>query len=110
MVDHAYRRIREGNPASFFGMVYVLESVSVALATRGAGAVAERLGLPKEAFTYLNSHGALDQSHMRFFEALVNGFEDAGDKSAVLEMAREVFALFGAMFASIDLEPVDVAA
>jgi hypothetical protein len=110
MVDHAYSRIREGNAASFFGMVFVLESVSVALATRGAGAVAERLGLPEEAFTYLNSHGALDQSHMRYFEKLVNGFEDPGDKLAVLEMAREIFGLFGAMFASIDLEHVDVAA
>ncbi|MCB2067864.1 MAG: AMP-binding protein, partial [Erythrobacter sp.] len=31
MVDHAYRTINEGNPVCFFGMVYVLESVSVAL-------------------------------------------------------------------------------
>lgn len=110
MVDHAYARIREENAASFFGMVYVLESVSVALATRGAGAVAERLGLPSEAFSYLNSHGALDQSHMHFFEDLVNGFADDGDKLAVRGMAREIFGLFGAMFASIELERVDVAA
>jgi pyrroloquinoline quinone (PQQ) biosynthesis protein C len=110
MVDHAYARIRTGNPVSFFGMVYVLESVSVALASRGAGAVAERLGLPPEAFTYLTSHGALDQSHMRFFEGLVNAFDDASDKVAVQSMAGDIFALFGAMFASIELEPIDVAA
>lgn len=110
MVDHAYARIREGNAVAFFGMVYVLESVSVALATRGAGAVAKRLGLPPEAFTYLNSHGALDQSHVRFLENLVNRFEDESDRAAVIGMAREIFGLFGAMFASIDMEPVDVAA
>ena len=81
MVEHAYRRVRESNPVSFFGMVYVLESVSVALASRGAGAVAQRLGLPPQAFTYLTSHGALDQAHMRFFEVLVNWFEDEGDEA-----------------------------
>ncbi len=110
MVDHAYAKIRTGNPVSFFGMVYVLESVSVALASRGAGAVAERLGLPPEAFTYLTSHGALDQSHMRFFETLVNGFASEPDKAAVRDMARAMFGLFGAMFAAIELEPASVAA
>ena len=72
--------------------------------------MAERLGLPPEAFTYLNSHGALDQSHMRYLEGLLNDLEDEADRSAVVEMAREIFGLFGAMFASIDMEPVDVAA
>lgn len=103
MVDHAYARIERGNPVAFFGMVYVLESVSVALAQRGASAVAERLGLPPEAFTYLTSHGALDQHHMAFFAQLVNGLPDE-DGFAILSMAREMFALFGAVFASIDLE------
>ena len=65
---------------------------------------------PPEALTYLNSHGALDQSHMRFLEGLVNTFEDNSDRTAVIGMAREIFGLFGAMFASIDMEPVDVAA
>jgi acyl-CoA synthetase (AMP-forming)/AMP-acid ligase II len=110
MVDHAYARIRTANPASFFGMVYVLESVSVALATHGAGAIAARLGLPPQAFSYLTSHGALDQSHMRFFENLVNGLGDEADRSAIRTMARDIFALFGAMFAAIPLEPFDVAA
>ncbi|MXO58387.1 AMP-binding protein [Altererythrobacter salegens] len=104
MVDHAYGRIAADDPVAFFGMVYVLESVSVALATRGAGAVAERLGLPPQAFTYLTSHGALDQSHMKFFAGLVNGFGEA-DMASVRRMAREMFALFGGMFAAIDLEP-----
>jgi acyl-CoA synthetase (AMP-forming)/AMP-acid ligase II len=105
MVDHAYARIRAGDPVSFFGMVYVLESVSVALASRGASAVAERLGLPPQAFTYLTSHGSLDQSHMRFFEHLVNGLGTPGDQQSILTMAREMFGLFGGMFAAIEMEP-----
>ncbi|HTN15904.1 MAG TPA: AMP-binding protein [Sphingomonadaceae bacterium] len=110
MVDHAYRRIREGNPVAFFGMVYVLESVSVALAQRGASAVAENLGLPPQAFTYLTSHGALDQQHMAFFARLVNSFADPADRAAVVQMAKEMFGLFGGVFASVALEPVHEAA
>lgn len=110
MVAHAYDRIGTGNPVSFFGMVYVLESVSIALAQRGASAVATRLGLPPEAFTYLTSHGALDQEHMKFFAALVNGFDRAGDRGAVTQMAKDMFGLFGGVFASIDLEDYDAAA
>ncbi|MFD2577693.1 AMP-binding protein [Novosphingobium colocasiae] len=110
MVAHAYDRIDNGNPVSFFGMVYVLESVSVALAQRGASAVAERLGLPPQAFTYLTSHGALDLDHMHFFTDLVNRLDDPGDRAAIIGMAQDMFCLFGNVFASIDLEALDVAA
>jgi pyrroloquinoline quinone (PQQ) biosynthesis protein C len=82
----------------------------VALASKGASAVAERLGLPQQAFTYLTSHGTLDQSHMRFFAKLVNGLTDETDREAITNMAREMFALFGGVFASIELEPVHEAA
>ncbi len=110
MVDHAYHRIASGNPIAFFGMVFVLESVSVALAQRGASAVAERLGLPSQAFTYLTSHGALDQEHMLFFANLVNGLTDPADRAAITTMAQEMFGLFGAMFAAIPMETAHVAA
>lgn len=107
MVAHAYDTIRHGNPVAFFGMVYVLESVSVALASRGAGAVAERLGLPPQAFTYLTSHGALDQDHMVFFAGLVDALAHEEDRAAITQMARDMFALFGGMFAGLDLEAED---
>jgi len=110
MVAHAYRRIETGNAMAFFGMVYVLESVSVALATRGASAVAKNLGLPPQAFTYLTSHGSLDQDHMAFFADLVNRLDDPDDRTAIVTMAKEIFALFGGVFASIDMEPARDAA
>uniref|UniRef100_UPI0035AD7E21 iron-containing redox enzyme family protein n=1 Tax=Novosphingobium sp. TaxID=1874826 RepID=UPI0035AD7E21 len=97
-------------PVAFFGMVYVLESVSVALATRGAGAVAKNLGLPPQAFTYLTSHGSLDQEHMRFFADLVNGLDSAADRQAIVQMAKDMFGLYGGVFASVDLENPRVAA
>jgi len=110
MVAHAYDRIANGNAMAFFGMVYVLESVSVALATRGASAVAKNLGLPPQAFTYLTSHGALDQEHMAFFARLVNGLADPADRDAILTMAKEMFGLFGGVFASVELEDTHASA
>lgn len=104
MVDHAYRTIGEGNAAAFFGMVYVLEGTSILLAQAGADALASSLGLPPEAFTYLTSHGALDQDHMRFFETLVNDLDDADDEAAIIAMANAMFDLFGGVFAAIPME------
>lgn len=104
MVAHAYERIESGNALAFFGMVYVLESVSVAFATRGASAVARNLGLPQQAFTYLTSHGSLDQEHMVYFADLVNRLERPDDRCAIIAMAQDMFGLFGGVFASINLE------
>lgn len=110
MVAHAYDSIRNGNPASFFGMVYVLEGTSIALAANGAAAVQSALGLPPEAFTYLTSHGALDLDHMKFFEALMNRTEDPADQEAIVAMADDMFRLFAGVFASISMEDYDEAA
>jgi pyrroloquinoline quinone (PQQ) biosynthesis protein C len=109
MVDFAYRTIREGNPAAFFGMVYVLEGTSVAMASHGAGSVQAALGLPDNAFRYLTSHGVLDQDHMVFFETLMNRIDDPGDQAAIIDMANAMFGLFGGLFASIELEAQHVA-
>lgn len=110
MVDHAYETIRNGNPAAFFGMVFVLEGTSVAMASHGASAVQQRLGLPKTAFRYLNSHGALDLDHMKFFEGLMNRIDEPADQAAIIAMAKDMFRLFGGMFAAIELEGVRDAA
>jgi acyl-CoA synthetase (AMP-forming)/AMP-acid ligase II len=109
MVRHAYDRIRNGNPVALFGMIYVLEGTSIAMATQGAEAVRAKLGLPAEAFRYLTSHGALDQEHMRFFERLMDCIDDPDDRQAILDMAGDMFRLFGAVFGSIALE-ADLAA
>jgi len=102
MVRHIYQRVGKDNPASIFGMVFVLEGTSVALATRGAAAIQASLGLPDAAFTYLTSHGELDQEHLRFFARLMNAIKDDADRRAIVAMAREMFGLFADMFRSID--------
>ncbi len=110
MIAFAYDTIRHGNPAAFFGMVFVLEGTSIAFAQQGAEAVQASLGLPPAAFRYLTSHGALDQEHMVFFEGLMNRIDDPADRIAIVAMAKAMFGLFGGMFAAIPMEAIDVAA
>src|SRR3546814_124927 len=107
MVSYAYDTISRRNPVGFFGMVLVLEGSSVALATEAAGVIEHSLGLPRAAFSYLLSHGELDQSHIGFYEGLMNRLSDAGDQDAVIHAARQFYRLYGAIFASLRVpEPV----
>jgi pyrroloquinoline quinone (PQQ) biosynthesis protein C len=101
MVAFAYDYIRDTNPMGFFGMVFVLEGTSARLAGEGASALAASLGLPPECFSYLSSHGALDQDHLAFFQRLMDDVEDPCDQAAIIEMAKAIFALFADVFRSI---------
>lgn len=101
MIDHAYATIRTVNPMAFFGMVFVLEGTSVQLATQGAEAVRASLGLPPQAFSYLTSHGSLDQSHMVFFQGLMDRVDDPADQDAIVAMAKQMFVLFADVFRAI---------
>jgi heme oxygenase len=109
MVRHVYESIANVNPVCVFGMVFVLEGTSVALATRGAAAIQASLDLPDTAFTYLSSHGELDQEHLRFFARLMNSIDDREDRRAIVTMARQMYGLFADLFRSIDLGVRDAA-
>lgn len=101
MVAYAYHQVDRGNPVGFLGMVHVLEGTSTALATHAADTLRGALGLPPEAFSYLNSHGTLDISHVAFFEGLVNRLTDPADQQAVLHVARMMYKLYGDVFRSL---------
>jgi len=101
MVSYAYDTIARGNPVGFFGMVLVLEGTSVALATRAANTIQTSLGLPRNAFSYLLSHGDLDVEHAGFFEGLMNRLDDPGDKQAVIHAARRFYVLYGDIFRTL---------
>lgn len=101
MVAYAYDSVMRNNPVSFFGMVFVLEGTSTALATQAAESISESLNLPKKCFSYLTSHGALDISHMEFFKKLMNKIDDAKDQEAIIHMARRMFVLYANMFRSL---------
>jgi len=101
MVAYVYDYIARRNPVGFFGMVHVLEGTSQALATHAAQVIRSRLGLPPEAFTYLTSHGTLDQEHVRFFAGLMDRLETPADRDAVTHVARTVFRLYGDVFRAL---------
>lgn len=103
MVAYLYDRINRGNPAAFFGMVQVLEGTSIELATPLGEAIQKQLKLPNQAFSYLYSHGALDQEHFEFFRNLMNSITDPDDQQAIIGAARMVYRLYGDMLHSIPL-------
>lgn len=97
MVAYAYDLVNRGNPAGFFGMVFVLEGTSVALALTAADRIQQTLGLPDTAFSYLRSHGTLDQEHTKHLANLLEAMEPA-DQAEVIRCARVFFRLYGAIF------------
>ena len=101
MVAYAYHQIDRLNPVGFFGMVFVLEGTSTALATNAAEVIQKSLNLPSSAFSYLTSHGSLDLAHVKFFENLMNQLTDEKDKEVVIHCAKRFYELYGAIFKSL---------
>ncbi|WP_339877577.1 iron-containing redox enzyme family protein [Pseudidiomarina gelatinasegens] len=101
MVALVYHQIDDVNATAFFGMAHVLEGTSVKLATQAARQIQTKLKLPDSAFSYLLSHGDLDQDHVQFFESLMNKVSDEPSKRAIISTARHVYRLYGDMFRAI---------
>jgi pyrroloquinoline quinone (PQQ) biosynthesis protein C len=101
MVAYAYDWIQRCNPVGFFGMVQVLEGTSIALAHRAAGIIQQALQLPPAAFSYLLSHGELDQDHIRLFAGLMDRLQEDADRQAVLHTARVFYHLYADIFRSL---------
>jgi len=110
MVAYAYDTVTRGNPVAFLGMVFVLEGTSTSLATQAAETLMGSLGLKRNCFSYLLSHGALDIEHMKFFASLVETLESEEDKRAIIHMAKRMFVLFADMFRSIPHRTQEMAA
>lgn len=102
MVAYAYDVAMRRNPVGFFGMVYVLEGTSTALALDAADRVQSALQLPDGAFTYLRSHGRLDQEHVEHLAGILARLERPQDQAAVIDCARAMFWLYGNVFRSLE--------
>jgi len=102
LVSYAYDSIERIGPLSFFGMVHVLEGTSVALADNAASVIARSLSLPKSAFSYLLSHGSLDQEHVVFFQNLMNQIDDSHEQATIIYAAKRFYHLYGNMFRELD--------
>lgn len=100
MVAYAYDLLHRGNPAAFFGMVFVLEGTSVALALQAADRIQQTLGLPNAAFSYLRSHGTLDQQHTMHLARLLERMTPA-DQADIVHSARVFYKLYGDVFRAL---------
>lgn len=106
MVAYAYDTIARRNPLAFFGMVHVLEGTSVSLALLAADQIQKPLALPDAAFSYLRSHGTLDQEHVQHFQLLMDQITDPKDQADIAHAARVFFRLYGDVFRSLPLPQV----
>ena len=97
MVAYLYHHIDRHNPLALFGMVWVLEGTSVGIGGQMADIIQKRLALPSSAMTYLVSHSVLDQSHLQFFEQLMDKITNPADQQVIIEAANMVFDLYGQM-------------
>ena len=100
LVAYVRDYIVQTNAVGFFGMVFVLEGTSTTLALGTARLIQEGLSLPDAAFSYLTSHGELDQEHMRYFEELVDRLTP-GDLQHVIHVARRAYRLYADVLASV---------
>jgi pyrroloquinoline quinone (PQQ) biosynthesis protein C len=101
MVAYAYDMIQRVNPLGFFGMVQVLEGTSIQVATESADKIQQTLALPSQAFSYLRSHGSLDQEHIKFFASLMNRIETPEDQKMIIHTARMFYKLYGDIFRAL---------
>jgi thiaminase len=103
LVAYAYDVIHRRNPVGFLGMVLVLEGTSVRVASEAAERLRRNLDLPKQAFTYLTSHGSLDLSHMELYAGLVNRLEEGEARRFLVHTARRFYRLYGDVFRALPL-------
>jgi len=104
MVSYAYDTINRVSPLGFFGMVHVLEGTSVNIADLAADKIQKKLGLPDQMFSYLRSHGKLDQDHVKFFEGLMNRIDDLDEQDQIIHAAGRFYRLYGDIFRELSPE------
>lgn len=98
MISYAYDTVNRVDPLGFFGMVNVLEGTSIRIANMAAEKIQQVLGLPADAFTYLRSHGALDQDHIKFYEGLMNRIEMPDEQNQIIHSTKAFYVLYGNIF------------
>lgn len=102
LVGYAWDVVNRRNPVGLFGMVFVLEGTSVALALQAADQIQRSLSLPANAMVYLRSHGQLDQQHIQHLAGILDRLDREEDRQAVLDCAHTVFWLYGSLFRGLE--------
>jgi pyrroloquinoline quinone (PQQ) biosynthesis protein C len=109
MIAYAWDMVMRRDPIGFFGMVHVLEGTSVNLADHAADQIKATLNLPERAFSYLRSHGSIDQSHIQHLESLMNRFTDPADQALLIHSTKMFYRLYKGVFDSVLDHPANTA-
>jgi pyrroloquinoline quinone (PQQ) biosynthesis protein C len=112
MVAFAYHAIEHVSPYAMLGSVHVLEGISVMLADRVAEAMKMALGRDgEEGFSYLRSHGSLDQEHVAFFRQVADAITDPAVQAIVIDHTKMFYRLYGDIFRDLgDIQELSHAA
>ena len=103
MIGYSYYAIEHISPYAMLGSVHVLEGMSVLLADKLADRLSQSWGQQGAGgFSYLRSHGSLDQSHVAFFRDLINGFTDPVVRRLIVDNSKIFHHLYGGIFQEID--------
>jgi len=100
MVAYGTYAIEHLSPYALLGMVHVLEGMSVALARAAAASITGRLGLQPgvAGFSYLTSHGHLDEDHVALFAGLLDQIDNPDRRCLVIQAAKDFYRLYGNIF------------
>jgi len=100
MIAYANYAIEHISPYAMLGMVHVLEGMSVALARAAASAIQTSLGIDPASggFSYLTSHGHLDEDHVAAFMVLLDQIDTLERRAVVIQAAKDFYHLFGNVF------------
>ena len=104
MVSYAYDTVNRINPLGILGMHHVLEGAVLSLAHRSADNIGNTSLVPKDALTYLYTHGSLLQDNADVFIGVMNRIDRSEDRNQIIRSAQIFYKLYADIFLSLSPE------
>ena len=104
MVSYAYDTVNRINPLGILGMHHVLEGAVLSLAHRSAYNIGNTSLVPKDALTYLYTHGSLLQDNADVFIGVMNRIDRSEDRNQIIRSAQIFYKLYADIFLSLSPE------
>ena len=104
MVSYAYDTVNRINPLGILGMHHVLEGAVLSLAHRSADNIGNTSLVPKDALTYLYTHGSFLQDNADVFIGVMNRIDRSEDRNQIIRSAQIFYKLYADIFLSLSPE------
>lgn len=102
MVTQNYYMACYGNPAAILGVATATEGLGADLASKFADLIEQKYDYPREATSFLRSHGISDQGHIEeAMNALNNLVEDERELEEIIFARRMTLKFYGQMFEDV---------